>query len=69
VDAVVPVTALTAPLKEPMEDVPEIAQVPPVTTSLKSMEEPEHTLPAPKIGPGKGLTVMVSLTKHPVARR
>ena len=60
---------LTIPLSEPIVAVPGalLVQVPPGTISESVTGIPTHAIDGPRIGPGTGLTVTVSLTAHPVA--
>ena len=43
-----------------------LLQVPPAVTSANAVVEPAHTVTVPVIAAGKGLTVTVAVTKHPV---
>lgn len=66
--AVPALTPDTIPLADTVAiALPPSVQVPPVVLDDKVVAEPSHTLRVPEIVPGSGLTVMVPVTRQPVA--
>ena len=66
--AVPPDTPVSKPDEEPIVEITVLLllHVPPVTASLKVVVKPAHTLDAPEIAIGEGLTVTVVVVVQPV---
>ena len=67
-DALPSATPLTTPVTEPIDAMVKslLLHVPPVDTSVRTIDEPVHTEVGPDIAAGSGSTVSVAILEQPV---